>query len=145
MGRRSSGFTLIEMLASIAVIGILAALLLPAVQAAREAARHARCASNLKQIALAMTQYHDTHGTLPPGKKGCCWGTWLIFILPQVEQQALYNAYNFAGISATPSRSRKTCPATRSAARHSATWGRQSRTTRERPRRPSGSATSPMA
>ena len=97
MGRRSSGFTLIEMLVSIAVIGILAALLLPAVQAAREAARYASCSSNLKQIALAMSQYHDVHGTLPPGKKGCCWGTWLIFILPQVEQQALFNAYNFAG------------------------------------------------
>ena len=97
MTRSSRGFTLIEMLVSMSVIGILIGLLLPAVQSAREAARRARCAGNLKQIALAMHGYHDVQGSLPPGKKGCCWGTWLIFILPQVEQQALFNAYNFAG------------------------------------------------
>ena len=97
MSRRPYGFSLIEMLVSIALIGILVGLLLPAVQAAREAARRSRCANNLKQIALAMHQYNDVHGTLPPGKKGCCWGTWLIFVLPQIEQQGLYNAYNFAG------------------------------------------------
>jgi prepilin-type N-terminal cleavage/methylation domain-containing protein/prepilin-type processing-associated H-X9-DG protein len=97
MSRGSRGFTLIEMLVSVTVIGILIGLLLPAVQAAREAARRANCANNLKQIGLAMNQYHDIHGTLPPGKKGCCWGTWLIFILPQVEQQGLFNAYNFSG------------------------------------------------
>jgi len=97
MHRRSRGFTLIELLVSVAVIGILISLLLPAVQSAREKARQARCAGNLKQIALAMSQYQETHGTLPPGKKGCCWGTWLMFILPEVEQQALYDAYNFSG------------------------------------------------
>ena len=94
---RRSGFTLIELLVVIATIGLLVALLLPAVQTAREAARRVQCKSHLKQIALGMHQYHDTHGSLPPGKKGCCWGTWLIFVLPQVEQQALFNAYNFTG------------------------------------------------
>ena len=97
MARRDCGFTLIELLVSLAIIAILLALLMPAVQAAREAARRVQCAGNLKQIALAMNQYHDVHGTFPPGKKGCCWGTWLIFVLPQVEQQALYNAWNCAG------------------------------------------------
>ena len=91
------GFTLIELLVVVAVVGLLVALLLPAVQSAREAARRTQCLGHLKQIGLAMHQYHDTHGSLPPGKKGCCWGTWLIFILPQLEQQALFNAYNCAG------------------------------------------------
>ncbi len=91
------GFTLVELLVAVAIIAVLIALLLPAVQAAREAARRIQCASNLKQIALAMTQYHDVHGTFPPGKKGCCWGTWLVSILPQIEQQPLYNAWNWAG------------------------------------------------
>jgi prepilin-type processing-associated H-X9-DG protein len=67
------------------------------VQAAREAARRIRCSNNLKQIALGMHQYHDVNGTLPPGKKGCCWGTWLIFDLPYVEQQPLFNAWNCSG------------------------------------------------
>ena len=97
MTRIRRGFTLIEMLVSIAVIAILIGLLLPAVQSAREAARRVRCEANLKQIALGMHQYHDVHGSLPPGKKACCWGTWLIFILPQVEQQPLFDAYNFFG------------------------------------------------
>lgn len=97
MRARSGGFTLIELLVAITLIGVLVALFLPAVQAAREQSRRAYCAANLKQIALAMHQYHDTYGTLPPGKKGCCWGTWLLFVLPQLEQQNLYNAYNFAG------------------------------------------------
>ncbi len=97
MARRCRGFTLIELLVCMAIIAILLALLLPAVQAARESARRTRCAGNLKQIALAMNQYHDVHGTFPPGKKGCCWGTWLVFVLPQVEQQGLYNAWNCSG------------------------------------------------
>ena len=88
MRQSPRGFTLIELLIVIAVIGVLMALLLPAVQAAREAARARNASSNLKQIALAMHQYHDTHTVLPPGKKGCCWGTWLVYILPYLEQQA---------------------------------------------------------
>ena len=97
MKSRRPGFTLIELLVVIAIIALLIGLLLPAVQSAREAARRAQCLSNLKQITLGMHQYQDVHGSLPPGKKGCCWGTWLIFVLPQVEQQALYDCYNFAG------------------------------------------------
>lgn len=97
MKRKRPGFTLIELLVVIFIIAILVALLLPAVQSAREAARRLRCTNNLKQIALGMHQYHDVHGTLPPGKKGCCWGTWLVFVLPQIEQQSLFNAYNSAG------------------------------------------------
>jgi len=97
MKARPGGFTLIELMVSMSFIGVLIALLLPAVQSAREAARRARCSNNLKQIALGMHQYHDVHGTMPPGKKGCCWGTWLIFVLPQVEHQSLFNAYNFSG------------------------------------------------
>ncbi len=98
--RRTRGFTLIELLVVIAIIAVLIALVLPAVQAAREAARGTRCASNLRQIALAMHAYHDAHGVFPPGKKGCCWGTWLIYVLPQIEQQAVYNAWNTCGNNA---------------------------------------------
>jgi prepilin-type N-terminal cleavage/methylation domain-containing protein/prepilin-type processing-associated H-X9-DG protein len=97
MRTRSRGFTLIELLVVIAIIGVLIALLLPAVQAAREAARRAQCVNNLKQIGLGMHNYHDANNCLPPGVKGCCWGTWLVFLLPYVEQQNLFNAWNSYG------------------------------------------------
>jgi prepilin-type N-terminal cleavage/methylation domain-containing protein len=91
------GFTLIELLVVIAIIAVLIALLLPAVQAAREAARRAQCINNLKQIGLAMHNYQTSNNCLPPGCKGCCWGTWLIFTLPYVEQGQVYNAWNACG------------------------------------------------
>jgi prepilin-type N-terminal cleavage/methylation domain-containing protein len=91
------GFTLIELLVVIAIIAVLIALLLPAVQAAREAARRGQCTNNLKQIGLAMHNYESANGSFPPGEKGCCWGTWGVFILPYVEQSALYNAWNAYG------------------------------------------------
>ncbi len=97
MRLRRLGFTLIELLVVIAIIAVLIALLLPAVQSAREAARRAQCTNNLKQIGIAMHNYHDQQGTLPPGLKGCCWGTWLVYVLPYIEQQTMFNAWNAAG------------------------------------------------
>jgi prepilin-type N-terminal cleavage/methylation domain-containing protein len=94
--RRPRGFTLVELLVVIAIIGILIALLLPAVQAAREAARATQCRSNMKNVALALHNYHGTHGKFPPGfirqdRREESW-SWTNFTLPFLEQQALYNA-----------------------------------------------------
>ena len=92
------GFTLIELLVVIAIIGVLIALLLPAVQAAREAARRTQCINNLKQLGLALQNYHDARGCLPwdHGPQG--WNEWSSFVLltPFMEQAPLYNATNFA-------------------------------------------------
>jgi prepilin-type N-terminal cleavage/methylation domain-containing protein/prepilin-type processing-associated H-X9-DG protein len=88
------GFTLIELLVVIAIIAVLVALLLPAVQQAREAARRAQCKNNLKQIGLALHNYHDTSNTLPPGWiGGNRWG-WSAMILPQMEQTPLMNSFS---------------------------------------------------
>src|SRR5579871_903720 len=94
---RRPGFTLIELLVVIAIIAVLIALLLPAVQAAREAARRAQCINNLKQIGLAMHNYESSNGSLPPGVKQSAYGTWIVFILPYLEGNPLYNAWNFNG------------------------------------------------
>ena len=84
-------FTLVELLVVIAIIGILIALLLPAVQAAREAARRMQCTSNLKQIGVAMHGYHDVHRIFPPGAVHAPRGlTWYTFVLPYMEQEAQY-------------------------------------------------------
>jgi len=95
--RKSRGFTLIELLVVIAIIAVLIALLLPAVQAAREAARRSQCVNNLKQIGLGMHNYESSNSSLPQGMRGCCWGSWLIPVLPYVEQQALFNSWNASG------------------------------------------------
>lgn len=99
------GLTLVELLVVIAIIGLLAAILLPAVQAARETARRAQCTNNLKQIGIALQNYHDQSGSLPPGyisgftstgdDTGPGWG-WASFLLPKVEQKAAYDAIQFS-------------------------------------------------
>ncbi len=100
--KRRQAFTLVELLVVIAIIGILIALLLPAVQAAREAARRSQCTNNLKQIALATHNYHDTFKKFPPGAWGCCWGTWMICIQQFMEQNAQYDQYHFENKFGTP-------------------------------------------
>ncbi len=94
--RLSRGFTLVELLVVIAIIGVLIALLLPAVQAAREAARRTQCANNLKQQGLAVHGFIDVRKELPPSRIADHHATWLWLILPYMEQENLYdNAYVF--------------------------------------------------
>jgi len=123
---RRRGFTLIELLVVIAIIAILIALLLPAVQQAREAARRTQCRNNLKQLGLALHNYHDTFSVFPPGclavsYAGVAYSTpmsepgrtavaggwgWSVFVLPFIDQSPLYNALNPNGnnfpVSPTP-------------------------------------------
>lgn len=100
---RRGGFTLIELLVVIAIIGVLIALLLPAVQAAREAARRSQCVNNLKQLALAAQNYHDTNGCFPGGSYSVFAKPYkypenfscFVRMLPFMEQSPMYNAVNF--------------------------------------------------
>lgn len=100
---RKRGFTLIELLVVIAIIAILIALLLPAVQQAREAARRSACKNNMKQIGLALHNYHDVYNCFPPGVVGTSihttvpnYVTWSVGILPMLEQGPIYNDFNFS-------------------------------------------------
>ncbi len=90
---RYRGFTLVELLVVIAIIGVLVALLLPAVQAAREAARRNQCLNNIKQTSLAVLNYESARKTLPIGAYGCCWGTWVMEVLPYIEQANMASQY----------------------------------------------------
>jgi len=98
---RSRGFTLVELLVSIAIIAVLIALIVPAVQAARERARRAQCQSQLKQLGLALHNYHDTHGMFPVNYGAGLYNesnrgaSWLAMILPQIGQTSLYGRINF--------------------------------------------------
>ena len=96
-GSNRRAFTLIELLVVIAIIAVLIALLLPAVQSAREAARRAQCTNNLKQLGLAMHNYESANGSFTPGRNGCCWGTWVVYVLPYMEQSSMYATWNFSG------------------------------------------------
>jgi prepilin-type N-terminal cleavage/methylation domain-containing protein/prepilin-type processing-associated H-X9-DG protein len=91
---RSRGFTLVELLVVIAIIGMLVALLMPAIQAARESGRRAQCANNAKQIALALCTYHDENNSLPVGSYNCCWGTWHLATLPYLDDSGSYKEYD---------------------------------------------------
>src|SRR5262245_1483661 len=109
--RKSLGFTLIELLVVIAIIGVLIGLLLPAVQQAREAARRAQCSNNLKQIGLAIHNYHDTHKIFPTylpyldpvspytvvvtNRQWVTPNSWLGMCLPYLDQGTVYDQLNF--------------------------------------------------
>jgi prepilin-type N-terminal cleavage/methylation domain-containing protein len=101
--RTLSAFTLVELLVVIAIIGLLIALLLPAVQAARDAARRTQCKNNMKQIGLALHNFHDARKFFPPGNitdgglASGSHGNWAIYILPYLEQESLYEMYNDEG------------------------------------------------
>lgn len=97
------GFTLIELLVVIAIIAVLIALLLPAVQQAREAARRSQCRNNLKQLGLAMQNYHDSAKCFPVGQFSCCWGTWVVEILPYIDQTPLFKQWISRNMYDSPS------------------------------------------
>jgi prepilin-type N-terminal cleavage/methylation domain-containing protein/prepilin-type processing-associated H-X9-DG protein len=105
-GRSRSAFTIIEVLVVISIIAVLVALLLPAVQQAREAARRVKCRNNLTQLGLALRTYESAHGCLPPGSvdtngpvandgKGYQFG-WIVQVLPHLEQASLFSVFDFS-------------------------------------------------
>ncbi|HZN35700.1 MAG TPA: DUF1559 domain-containing protein, partial [Pirellulaceae bacterium] len=93
--RPRAGFTLVELLVVIAIIGVLVALLLPAVQAAREAARRSSCQNNLKQIGLATHNFHDVYNQLPPLRVNNNRATWFVLIMPYMEQENIERLWRY--------------------------------------------------
>lgn len=108
---KSRGFTLVELLVVIAIIGVLVALLLPAVQSAREASRRTACKNKMRQIGLALHNYHDSYRTFPPGvvlseaASATCppeggtddvFSTWTVSLLPYLEEESLYQQFDFS-------------------------------------------------
>ena len=107
--KKRQAFTLVELLVVITIIGILIALLLPAVQAAREAARRGQCTNNLKQLGLALQSFNDSYGRFPPGgardttplgKSTSSWGSsWMVYILNRVDQATIGDNWQYSGNS----------------------------------------------
>jgi prepilin-type N-terminal cleavage/methylation domain-containing protein/prepilin-type processing-associated H-X9-DG protein len=111
----ASGFTLVELLVAIAILGILVSLLLPAVQAAREAARRMSCTSNLRQIGVGLLSYHNSHRSFPPGgvELRLSWHdttkrqfAWSAFLLPFIEQKNVYDQIDFGRAFDAPENAR---------------------------------------
>jgi prepilin-type N-terminal cleavage/methylation domain-containing protein/prepilin-type processing-associated H-X9-DG protein len=108
--RRLRAFTLVELLVVIAIIGVLVALLLPAVQAAREASRRSQCSNNIRQLAIAMHNYHDTNQSFPinyrvrgtNGQSDYATYSWMQAILPYIEQSNMFNQLTVAGPMSLP-------------------------------------------
>jgi prepilin-type N-terminal cleavage/methylation domain-containing protein len=94
IGKSTQAFTLVELLVVIAIIGVLVALLLPAIQAAREAARRSQCINNMKQMGIAVQNYHDTKKSLPPFRVGDHQPTWIVLVLPFLEQAQIANLWD---------------------------------------------------
>ena len=146
--RKSTGFTLVELLVVITIIGILIALLLPAVQAAREAARRMQCSNNLKQLAMACLNHEQAHGFLPTG--GWRWyyvgdpdrgfdrrqpGGWIYNILPYIEQAQVHDLARAKVLPTrtTPSPRRRRYRSRRSTVPRAATLGSTWTATTRRP------------
>jgi prepilin-type N-terminal cleavage/methylation domain-containing protein len=96
IGSSRRGFTLVELLVVIAIIGVLVALLLPAIQAAREASRRMSCQNNCRQVGLALHKFHDTYKAFPKAGKLSNELSWHVYVLPFLEQSALYEQFNLS-------------------------------------------------
>lgn len=91
--RLAAGFTLVELLSSLAVVAVLVGIALPAVQSTREAARRLQCRSHLRQLTLALHEFHDYHEACPPLEIADSWATWAVFLLPYLDQQSLWDGW----------------------------------------------------